>query len=112
MLEWFTQGVLALKYLHDLKILHRDLKSQNMFLTAEERLKVALADPQHSSGYGMKSGPIHCVYKTRTAAAEIIVERRRRSTGLLQVLSYKFRLEILVSAALLPMRIFLRTQTR
>lgn len=39
-LEWFTQGVLALKYLHDLKILHRDLKSQNMFLTAEERLKV------------------------------------------------------------------------
>lgn len=39
-LEWFTQAVLALKYLHDLRILHRDLKSQNMFLTSEERLKV------------------------------------------------------------------------
>lgn len=39
-LEWFTQATLALKYLHDLHILHRDLKSQNMFLTSEERLKV------------------------------------------------------------------------
>ena len=40
MLEWFTQATLALKYLHDLRILHRDLKTQNMFLTSEERLKV------------------------------------------------------------------------
>jgi NIMA (never in mitosis gene a)-related kinase len=39
-LEWFTQATLALKYLHDLRILHRDLKSQNMFLTGEERLKI------------------------------------------------------------------------
>jgi len=39
-LEWFTQGILALKYLHELRILHRDLKSQNMFLTAENRLKI------------------------------------------------------------------------
>merc|ERR1719359_2634438 len=39
-LEWITQATLALKYLHDLRILHRDLKSQNMFLTADERLKI------------------------------------------------------------------------
>jgi len=39
-LEWFTQATLALKYLHDLRILHRDLKTQNMFLTSEERLKI------------------------------------------------------------------------
>ena len=31
--RWFTQLTLAVKYLHDLKILHRDLKTQNIFLT-------------------------------------------------------------------------------
>lgn len=39
-MEWFTQATLALKYLHDLHILHRDLKSKNFFVTADNRLKV------------------------------------------------------------------------
>lgn len=39
-MEWFTQATLALKYLHDLHILHRDLKSKNMFITGDNRLKV------------------------------------------------------------------------
>ncbi len=32
-LTWFTQICMALKHVHDRKILHRDLKAQNIFLT-------------------------------------------------------------------------------
>jgi len=32
-LDWFTQICLAIKHIHDRKILHRDIKSQNIFLT-------------------------------------------------------------------------------
>ena len=31
---------LAIKHVHDRKILHRDLKSQNIFLTKTERIKL------------------------------------------------------------------------
>mmetsp|Transcript_20087 Transcript_20087/g.46179 ORF Transcript_20087/g.46179 Transcript_20087/m.46179 type:complete len:368 (-) Transcript_20087:184-1287(-) len=39
-LRWFTEAALALKYMHDKHVLHRDLKSQNLFLTAADRLRV------------------------------------------------------------------------
>jgi NIMA (never in mitosis gene a)-related kinase len=38
--RWFTQGSLALKHLHERHVLHRDLKSQNLFLTASGRLRI------------------------------------------------------------------------
>ncbi|XP_066920328.1 serine/threonine-protein kinase Nek5-like [Clytia hemisphaerica] len=39
-IDWFVQILIAVKYIHSLKILHRDLKSQNIFLTKEGFVKI------------------------------------------------------------------------
>jgi len=39
-LDWFTQICLAMKHVHDRKILHRDLKCQNIFLTKTNMIKL------------------------------------------------------------------------
>jgi len=39
-LDWFTQICLGLKHVHDRKILHRDIKSQNIFLTKTNIVKL------------------------------------------------------------------------
>ena len=38
--DWFVQICLAMKHVHDRKILHRDLKTQNIFLTARNMIKL------------------------------------------------------------------------
>ncbi|KAL5262001.1 hypothetical protein ACHWQZ_G007643 [Mnemiopsis leidyi] len=44
-LDWFAQICLAIKHVHDRKILHRDIKSQNIFLTnADGQLTIKLGD--------------------------------------------------------------------
>ena len=39
-LDWFTQVCLAIKHIHDRKILHRDIKSQNIFLMKNRQIKL------------------------------------------------------------------------
>jgi len=39
-LMWITQALLALKYIHDQHVLHRDLKSSNFFLSKSGNLKL------------------------------------------------------------------------
>lgn len=39
-LEWFSQECFALKHVHDRKVLHRDLKSQNVFLMKSGQIKL------------------------------------------------------------------------
>jgi len=39
-LDWFVQIALAIKHIHDRKILHRDLKTQNIFLNKKEEVKL------------------------------------------------------------------------
>lgn len=39
-LDWFTQICLAIKHVHDRKVIHRDLKGQNIFLTKANIIKL------------------------------------------------------------------------
>ncbi|XP_063428130.1 uncharacterized protein LOC134711459 [Mytilus trossulus] len=39
-LDWFVQICFALKYIHSQNILHRDLKTQNIFLTSQNVVKI------------------------------------------------------------------------
>lgn len=39
-LDWFVQMGLAIKHIHDRKILHRDLKTQNIFMTQTNQIKI------------------------------------------------------------------------
>lgn len=39
-LDWFTQICLAIKHIHDRKIIHRDIKTQNIFMTKDSRVKL------------------------------------------------------------------------
>jgi serine/threonine protein kinase len=39
-LKWFIQVMMAIKYIHDRNILHRDIKSQNVFLTSQGIVKL------------------------------------------------------------------------
>ena len=39
-IDWFVQLALAIKHLHDRKIIHRDIKASNIFLTSKHLIKL------------------------------------------------------------------------
>jgi NIMA (never in mitosis gene a)-related kinase len=39
-LDFFTQICLGMKHIHDRKVIHRDLKGQNIFLTKKGIVKI------------------------------------------------------------------------
>ena len=39
-LQWFTQICLAIQHVHEKKIIHRDIKSQNIFLMKDGSIKL------------------------------------------------------------------------
>ena len=38
--QWFVQVCMALEYVHGRKVIHRDIKTQNIFLTGNKTIKV------------------------------------------------------------------------
>ena len=63
-MRWFTQAILALKYIHDMHILHRDLKSGNFFLSKSGNIKMGdfgIAKARNESmSFTSHSLVIHC----------------------------------------------------
>ena len=57
-LDWFTQICLAIKHIHDKKILHRDLKSQNVFLNKNGIVKLG--------DFGISKCLTHTLQKVQT----------------------------------------------
>lgn len=58
MIDWFTQICLAIKHVHDRKIVHRDLKSHNIFITKEGLIKLGdfgIARPLHLTAEKVKT---------------------------------------------------------
>ena len=82
-IDWLTQISLAIKHIHDRKILHRDLKSQNIFLTKNGLIKLG------------DFGIAKCLNFTMEMAKTFIGTPFYLSPEIFQNLPYSFKLGIL-----------------
>ena len=81
-LDWFTQICLAIKHIHDRKILHRDLKSQNIFMTQNGLIKLG------------DFGVAKCLANTVEKAKTIIGTPYYLSPEIVQNKPYSFKSDI------------------
>ena len=81
-LNWFTQIVLAMKHVHDRKIIHRDIKSQNVFLTKSGMAKLG------------DFGVARVMNNTRDLAATVIGTPYYLSPEIVQSNSYDMKTDI------------------
>jgi len=75
-LRWLTQATLGLKYLHGRHIIHRDLKSQNLFLSGEGQLRIGdfgicKVLKSDGGGAGTPAGPIGSLCEGRTVGTPL-----------------------------------------
>jgi serine/threonine protein kinase len=73
-LDWFCQICLAIKHIHDRKILHRDVKPQNVFLTADGQLKLG--------DFGVSKASSHSAYSHADGAASMLHASKQRRSAL------------------------------
>lgn len=81
-IDWFTQICLAIKHIHDKKILHRDLKSQNIFLTENGLIKLG------------DFGIAKCLNLTMEKASTIVGTPYYLSPEIVQNQPYNFKSDI------------------
>ena len=81
-IDWFTQICLSIKHIHDRKILHRDLKSQNIFLTKNDLIKLG------------DFGIAKCLEFTMQKASTFIGTPYYLSPEIVQNLPYSFKSDI------------------
>ena len=82
LLNWFTQIALALKHCHDKKILHRDLKSQNIFCTKKGIVKLG------------DFGIARVLSNTRSKAKTVVGTPYYLSPEIIKSESYSFKSDI------------------
>lgn len=80
--DWFTQICLSIKHIHDRKILHRDIKSQNIFLTKNGLVKLG------------DFGIAKCLNQTMDKAKTVVGTPYYLSPEIIQNKPYSFKSDI------------------
>ena len=78
LLDWFVQMALALQYLHSRRMLHRDLKTANVFLTRRDIVKLVRPPahaPQKQRLAAPHTAPLSAVPPALDAAAGLVAGR-------------------------------------